>query len=97
MPGTPLSRGRHRSTVAVVLLYGLVVFGASFLHHDFACHQNSRTHCTACSVSQYAQKSESHGVPLDAMQHVSGRVELRAPVTVATPVLVFISDRAPPV
>jgi hypothetical protein len=89
-------RSKHRSTLAVLVLYGLVLFAASFLHHDFACHQNSRTHCPACSVSQYAQKAESNGAPLDVLDVVAGRIELRSPAGVDTPVLLFISDRAPP-
>jgi hypothetical protein len=96
MPGGYDARRLHRSRLAVVVLYAFILAASAFFHHDFACHQNSRTHCTACSVSQYAQKAESNGAPLDVLPLVAGRVEFRAPVDVDTLVLLFISDRAPP-
>jgi hypothetical protein len=96
MPGSCDPRRLHRSIAAVVFLYAFVFAASAFFHHDFACHQNSRTHCTSCNVSQYAQKADSHGAPLDTLHRVSWRVELLASVGVSTPALVFISDRAPP-
>jgi hypothetical protein len=96
MPGSCDPRRVRRSTLAVMVLYAFVIAASAFFHHDLACHQKSRTHCTACSVSQYAQEAEYSGAPLAALHRVAGRVELRATVSVDTPALVFISDRAPP-
>ena len=36
------------------MLYTFVVLGSAFLHHDFDCHEKSRTHCTSCVFSQTA-------------------------------------------
>src|SRR6188768_803784 len=76
------SRSTNRSRVALLFLYAFVVAASAFFHHDLACRQDSRTHCTACSVSQDAQRVESHGGPLDANQRMSGRVELRAHISI---------------
>ena len=86
----------NRCRVAVVALYVFVVAAAAFFHHDFACRQDSRTHCISCSVSQDAQRVESHGGPLDAIQRMAGRVELRAHAGIDVPSLSVLSDRAPP-
>ncbi|SRR5258706_7805584 len=96
MPGSHGPRRTNRSRFAVVVVYAFVFAASAFFHHDWACHQNSRTHCTACSVSQSAQKAESNGAPVDALRLVAGKIECRAPVGVDTLVLFFISDRAPP-
>jgi hypothetical protein len=92
----PVRLGRS-STLAVVIVYGLVLMAGPFLHHDFACHENSRTHCTSCQISQYAQKVDVGGTPVDAVPRIVGRIELRAAITVETPARSCISDRAPPV
>jgi hypothetical protein len=96
MPGSCDLRRLHRSRMAVVILYAFVFAASAFFHHDFACHQSSRTHCTSCTVSQSAQKADSHGAPLAALDRVFARVELRASVSADTPALDFRSDRAPP-
>ncbi|MBI4475977.1 MAG: hypothetical protein HY654_02320, partial [Acidobacteria bacterium] len=32
----------------------LVLLTGPFLHHDFACHQKSPTHCASCMASPFA-------------------------------------------
>lgn len=32
-------------------VYTLVLGAEPFLHHDFACHLRSRTHCTSCQLN----------------------------------------------
>ncbi len=90
------SRGIAWSAAAVTLLYVLAVFTGAFLHHDFACHQNSRTHCQACQATQGAQRVERASAPPHVLNRVAGRVELQAPLLVEAPATSFVSDRAPP-
>jgi hypothetical protein len=95
MPGSE-PRGPRPSTIAIVVVYALVLSAGSFLHHDFACHQNSRTHCTFCLTNQSAQKVEISGPPLDAIDRLVGRVELQAATADERTFLSSLSDRAPP-
>lgn len=80
-----------------VLFYVFVLAGSSFFHNDFACRQDSRTTCAACSVSQDAQKMDAHHAPAFDMRHAVGRVETQASTSVDAPALSSLSDRAPPV
>lgn len=48
------TRARRPSHLALALLYVFVLLGSAFLHHDFDCHEKSRTHCTSCVFSQAA-------------------------------------------
>jgi hypothetical protein len=48
------TRVRRPSHLALALLYVFVLLGSAFLHHDFDCHEKSRTHCTSCVFSQAA-------------------------------------------
>jgi len=86
----------NRYRVAVVVLYAFVLAASGFFHNDFTCRQDSRTHCTACSVSQDAQKVESHGVSRDVLHRVAGRVELHASRFSEFRTTSRISDRSPP-
>jgi hypothetical protein len=45
---------RRPSHLALAALYVFVLLGSAFLHHDFDCHEKSRTHCTSCVFSQTA-------------------------------------------
>lgn len=48
-------------------LYALVLVGSPMLHHDFACHLKSKTHCDACLANPLAPRAEP-GVRLDALR-----------------------------
>jgi hypothetical protein len=48
------TRVRRPSHLALAVLYVFVLLGSAFLHHDFDCHEKSRTHCTSCVFSQAA-------------------------------------------
>jgi len=48
------TRARRPGHLALALLYVFVLLGSAFLHHDFDCHEKSRTHCTSCVFSQAA-------------------------------------------
>jgi hypothetical protein len=96
MPGTTGPRRINRCRVAVVVLYAFVIAASAFFHNDFACRQDSRTHCISCSVGQDAQKVEAHAIPLDAIDRLAGRVEARASHIAGTLTSCSISDRSPP-
>ena len=96
MPGTIGARRSNRFLLTVVVLYAFVLAASAFFHRDFACRQDSRTHCIACSVSQDAQRVESHGGPVDAIRQAAGRVVIRTHVRIDTLSLTLLSDRAPP-
>lgn len=82
--------------LAVVVMYGFVMMASDYLHHDFACHAQSRTHCNACSASQSAQESDAGGTSVTAINSLVGRVEIQMARAVHTPAPSCISDRAPP-
>ena len=56
----------------------VIMSAGAFLHHDFDCHQNSRTHCPSCQLTQHAQKTEAGGAPLDAPRGLVGQIEWRS-------------------
>jgi hypothetical protein len=95
MPGRLKSWSPRASTITLVV-YMLVLAAGQFLHHDFACHENSRTHCPSCQIDQSAQKVDVGGPPLDVIDRFVGRIELRAATAVDAPFLSSFSDRAPP-
>lgn len=51
------ARSLRAWALAIVGLYALLVMGAPLLHHDFACHQKSPSHCTACVSSPSALRA----------------------------------------
>jgi hypothetical protein len=57
--GAERRQGRRASLYAALVAYSLLVVGSAVLHHDFACHQTSRTHCAACTWSQIASGIEA--------------------------------------
>ncbi len=63
----PFARGgtlRHPRVVTAVFLYGALLVAGPFLHHDFACHQKSRVHCTVC-ISSHSASGAERGALLD--------------------------------
>jgi hypothetical protein len=81
---------------ALALLYAFVLLGSAFLHHDFDCHEKSRTHCTSCIYSQavtgVAAETSAPRPPTLEITNVD-RHAVR--LTSTTPVA-FAADRAPP-
>ena len=94
--------GRHRplrslqTTLTIVAFYGLVVLLGPSLHHDFACHQNSRTHCSSCVSSQSAPSQNVHGAPADGLLPLAERIEISTSVHVQTLALSAAPGRSPP-
>ena len=88
-------RGANLPTLAAIALYGLVLLAGPALHHDFLCHQNSRTHCTSCVSSQFASGVESETLPASASRWSAGLFELRQ-MRVADPCLAQTTGRSPP-
>jgi hypothetical protein len=97
MPGSPSPRRLHRSHVAVLLLYVFVFAANAFLHHDFACHQDSRTHCTACQISQQAQKVEASVAGVETVLRPAGRLEADTTQPIETLEPPLLAGRSPPV
>jgi disulfide bond formation protein DsbB len=59
MSGGRTGRQRARSGVLLALaLYALIVAVAPAFHHDVACHLTSPTHCTACTATPAAPRTE---------------------------------------
>lgn len=81
---------------AALVLYGLVVVSGPFLHHDFACHARSRTHCTTCTFNLTAKgihdAATVQPIRLPEVGSPSGRVALR----LASAPLIVQNDRSPP-
>jgi hypothetical protein len=53
--------------LAIVALYGALVVTAPVLHHDFACHQKSPTHCVSCTSSPSAPQASARVVVQPAL------------------------------
>ncbi len=90
---------RSKRTLLAALL--AVMFGAvqavtPGLHHDFACHQNSRTHCNSCLSSQSAPNVDICAAPIGATASLSGKVEMRPSTEVPSPTRFSDSGRSPP-
>jgi hypothetical protein len=78
------------------MVYGLVIVASAFLHHDFACHENSRTHCPSCQISQQAQKVEVSAAVVDAVLRPAGRLEACATHLIDTLAAPRLAGRSPP-
>ena len=89
-------RGVRLWTLTAIVLYGLVMSAGPFFYHDFACHQNVRTHCTSCVSSQSAHKVELGSAIAAATPHVVWRMDAYASIQVETPALSSFFGRSPP-
>jgi hypothetical protein len=96
MPGSSSPRRLHRSILAVVILYTFVFAVSAFLHHDFDCHQNSRTHCTACQSSQQAQQVEVGAAGVEAVLQLAGHLEASTAHPIETLASPRLAGRSPP-
>jgi hypothetical protein len=96
MAGPSRSRSSLAATLAAVACYAAVLLMSPSLHHDFACHQSSRTHCTSCLTSQTAPNVDICPAPPDALDAIAGRIETRAFLDCLTPALFSDSGRSPP-
>ena len=66
----PLARRRTRAWLLVLGLYALVSIVAPLLHHDFACHLQSRPHCDACTANPVASRIEGGVVLVSRIQPI---------------------------
>jgi hypothetical protein len=83
-------------TLVAIFLYAVVLLLTPGLHHDFACHQNSRSHCTSCLTNQTAPNVDVCPTPIGAMLGIAGQIEARAWVNAQSPALLSDSGRSPP-
>jgi len=79
-----------------VAFYVAVLLVAPSQHHDFACHQDSRTHCTSCISSQTAPSVSVSAVPIGEMAVLAGEVVARVGAIVQIIALLSDSGRSPP-
>jgi hypothetical protein len=90
-----LARGRGAGTLAIVGLYALLVMGAPLLHHDFACHQKSPTHCVACVSSPSALRATAKVAVAPALRELGPIVDAGRRQLAARPLLP-LPGRSPP-
>lgn len=91
--------GSRRALLPALLagmIYVAVLLVTPGLHHDFACHQNSRTHCTSCLTSQTAPNVDVCPIPAGAMAGLAGQIESRLAIPIQSPALLSDSGRSPP-
>jgi hypothetical protein len=88
----------RRTLVAALLafMFGVVLSVTPGLHHDFACHQNSRTHCNSCLSSQSAPNVDICATPIRVATDLSGKVEMHVSAELQTPTRFSDSGRSPP-
>lgn len=68
-------RGFRLCVTLALGLYAAAVAASPLLHHDFACHLTSPTHCTACAASPVAPRASEAPPPVTTGLPQSGRVE----------------------
>jgi hypothetical protein len=95
MPAFARARTVRVRALAVVGLYALLVMSAPLLHHDFACHQKSPTHCVACVSSPSAPRATAQVVVAPALSELGRVVEAGRRQFRERPLL-SLPGRAPP-
>ena len=88
-------RSRRGWIVAVVALYGLLLMAAPMLHHDFACHQKSPTHCGSCTASPSAPHASTHPVVAPGLT-LLGHIAMDGPASLVARSVPRQLGRAPP-
>jgi hypothetical protein len=74
----------------------LVLLSGPFLHHDFACHQKSPTHCTSCISSPFATGVE-HSRALTPLQlPVVGQLHCESVQAAGALIAAQLPGRSPP-
>src|SRR4029434_1633366 len=95
-----VGRTRRKPTLATTLpaalFFAFVFLLAPSLHHDFACHQNSRTHCTSCLTNQTAPNVDVCPAPVDHLAGIAGQIDARVSAGAKSPALLSDSGRSPP-
>jgi hypothetical protein len=80
----------------VVAVYTGVLMLAPGFHHDFSCHENSRTHCTSCLSNQSAPNVTIFSTPGCEMIRLSMYVEVAGRSEFSSQPRFCDSGRAPP-
>jgi hypothetical protein len=82
--------------MVAAVLYGLVLAGSAFEHHDIVCHLKNSQHCTSCAASQLGSDPHTLAVPVTPRLSDAGRA-ITAHVTAAGLLLAVRSTgRSPP-
>ena len=89
-------RIRRLHVVFGLALYGFVLIGTTFEHHDLACHQKSPTHCSSCVANPMASRVEAGGAPASTQLPVSGRLDTPAVIEIETLLPARLTGRSPP-
>jgi hypothetical protein len=95
--GLRMTRGGRRAAVVSFGLYALVILWSPVLHHDFACHLKSPTHCTACTASPAAPRIEQSPTLLVRLPLTAQRTQALAEKSAAKVSLPRLPGRSPPV
>ena len=74
----------------------LVLLTGPFLHHDFACHQKSPTHCTSCMTSPFAAGVEAAATPDTSPLAVTGQLHHELVRSAGALIAAQLPGRSPP-
>lgn len=77
-------------------IYAILLVANPFLHHDLDCHLKSPTHCTACSSSPFAGRTEGEVCLATWTLPEAGRIEWRACPAVDAGTVLETTGRSPP-
>jgi hypothetical protein len=77
-------------------LYVAAILATPLLHHDFACHQKSPTHCQACTANPLASRIERPAPPCVKALPEAGAVGVRAGVSAPSAPRQATQGRSPP-
>ena len=92
----PVRTSRPRAPLVVTLMYLFVLQAAPYLHHDWQCHQASRSHCTSCLLNVGASDvSNDLGPCVRSLLPAEALTGSPAPAVTLVPI-VFGSDSSPP-
>jgi hypothetical protein len=59
MPGRAGRDRLRRLSLAGVVVHALFLFAAPFQHHDLICHLKTPQHCTSCTASPAARRTDA--------------------------------------
>lgn len=91
-----LARSPHAGAWLALVLYVAFLGTAPYVHHDFACHQISTSHCASCSASLPGSEAQ-HGIAVsDTRLPEAGSLTGRCGQKTDTLLAAATTGRAPP-
>lgn len=89
--------GPRTWALTLLLIHAGVVLGTAFQHHDAACHQQSRFHCTSCSFVAAASGVAQDATARHPILPLAERLSAEALPLPQTTSVLGLCGRSPPI